>query len=242
MTKIIAHRGASGYAPENTMEAFKLAIKQKADMIETDVHLSKDGTLIIMHDETIDRTTNGIGYIKDMTFKELNQFNANNHMEQFEFCSIPKLDELLQLIKQHQILLNIEIKTDIINYPGIEQKLIDIIKLYNVEDQIIYSSFNHYTLKNIKQLNPNAKIAILYSQALYKPWEYAKKINAQYIHPYYPNLRIPEYIKHCHELNIKVNTWTVNQRFNMKELINLKVDGIITNYPDIAYQLIHNNK
>lgn len=234
MTKIIAHRGASGYAPENTMEAFKLAVEMKADGIETDVHLTKDGEVVIMHDEKIDRTTDGTGYLKDYTYAELMKFNANNHMEQYEFCKIPKLTDLLALVKESGILLNIELKTDFIAYPQIEEKVLNLVKEYEVEEQIIYSSFNHYSIAKIKALDATAKTGLLYMEGLYKPWDYAKSINVEALHPFYPNLEIPDYVTECHKNKIMINAWTVNKRADMKHLIDLGIDGVITNYPDIA--------
>lgn len=238
MTKIIAHRGASGYAPENTMAAFELAIKMGAHGIETDVHLTKDGEVVIIHDERLDRTTNGIGYIKDYTYEQLLKFNANNHMEQYEYCPIPKLSDLLQLVKENKILLNIELKTDVIQYVDIEKKVLDLVKEYQIEDKVIYSSFNHYTINTIKKLNPTAKVGLLYMEGLFEPWKYAMNMNADALHPYYPNLMIPNYLTNCHQNNILVNTWTVNKRSDMKDLIALNVDSIITNYPDIALSFL----
>lgn len=237
MTKIIAHRGASGYAPENTIEAFKLAIGLGAEGIETDVHLTKDGQVVTIHDEKIDRTSNGLGYIKDYTYEQLTAFNYNNHMEQYEFCKIPLLSDLLALVKSSGILLNIELKTDFISYPGIEEKVIQLVKEYQVEQQIIYSSFNHYTLMNVKTIDPNAKIGLLYAEGLVQPWDYANHIQADALHPFYANLQIPHYIEESHQKGIIVNTWTVNKREDIKHFLNMNVDGIITNYPDIALAL-----
>lgn len=237
MTKIIAHRGASGYAPENTLEAFKLAMEMKADGIEMDVHLTKDGQVVIIHDEKIDRTSNGVGYIKDYTYEELLSFNFNHHMEQYEHCKLPLLSELLLMIKESEILLNIELKTDFYSYPGIEEKVIDLVKEYGVEDQIIYSSFNHYTLMKIKEINKEARIGLLYAEGMVKPWDYASHVQAEALHPFYPNLQIPQYMEECHQHNIIVNAWTVNKREDMKSLIKMEIDGIITNYPDIALKI-----
>lgn len=238
MTKIIAHRGASGYAPENTMEAFELAVKQKADGIEIDVHLSKDNQVIIMHDETINRTTNGHGYIKDYTFEELQSFNANNDMADFTFCHIPRLEELLELIKESNTLLNIELKTDQIHYKNIEEIVLELVKQYKVEHLVFYSSFNHYSMTKIKELDSNAKIGLLYFEGLYQPWNYALLAKADALHPFHQNLKIPNYIAECHRNNIKVNVWTVNDVLDMQKYIAMDVDGIITNFPDIALNLL----
>ncbi|MFQ6861738.1 MAG: glycerophosphodiester phosphodiesterase [Beduini sp.] len=234
MTKIIAHRGASGYAPENTMEAFKLAIGLGAEGIETDVHLTCDGQVVIIHDEKIDRTSNGLGYVKDCTYEQLAAFNYNNHMEQYEFCKLPLLSDLLELVKSSGILLNIELKTDFYSYPGIEEKVVALVKTYGVERQIIYSSFNHYTLMKVKAIDPNARIGLLYAEGIVQPWDYATHIQADALHPFYANLQIPNYIQEAHQQGIIVNTWTVNKREDMKRFIEMQVDGLITNYPDLA--------
>ena len=177
--KVYAHRGASAFAPENTMEAFKLAVEMNADGIETDVHMTKDGVLVLMHDEKIDRTTDGTGWIKDYTYEELSKYNANYKKEGYEFCHIPKLSELCQLAKDTGILLNIEVKTDMVWYTDIEQAILDMVKEYGIEDQVMYSSFNHYSLRKLKDLKPEAPIGLLYMEGLYKIWNYAVEFGGQ---------------------------------------------------------------
>lgn len=238
--KIYAHRGASGYAPENTIEAFRLAILQKADGIETDVHQTKDGVLVLMHDERIDRTTNGKGYIKDYTYKELVTYNANNGDPKYPVCKIPTLEQLLLLIKEHAILLNIEIKTDIIFYPEIEQKVVAMVHKYQVEKQVLYSSFNHYSMMKVKQYDKEAKVSLLYEGELYQPWKYASHLEAYGIHPSVPNLAIDNYVEMAHLYDLVVNVWTVNKKEDMKKMKALQVDGIFTNYPDVALQMLKN--
>ena len=231
MTKIWAHRGASQDAPENTMEAFKLAIAQNVDGIETDVHLTRDGVVVIMHDETLDRTTDHKGCIKDLTYEQLCEVNANNHREDYGFCHIPRLEELLELVKEHHLELNIELKTDVYAYKGIEAKVVALVKEYGVEEQVIYSSFNHYSLMCLRQIEPQSKIGLLYMEGLYEPWKYATCLKANALHPYYPCLRIPDYVLHSHASKIAVHPWTVNDIDTAKNLIELGVDAIITNVP-----------
>ena len=237
MTKIWAHRGASQDAPENTMEAFELAIKQHADGIETDIHLTKDGQVVIMHDEKLDRTTNMHGYIKDYNYEELEKCNANNGMKDYPFCKVPLLEDLLQLVKTEHIELNIELKTDVFMYPGIEAKCLALVKKYELENQVIYSSFNHYSLMNLRQLDPQAKIGLLYTEGLVNPWDYAQTLNANALHPYFPNLKVPSYVKESHELKVMVNPWTVNRREDIMEMMALNVDCVITNVPALALKV-----
>lgn len=227
--KIWGHRGASHYAPENTMEAFKEAIKQGADGIETDVHLTKDGVLVLMHDETVDRTSDGHGYIKDLTYKQLTTLNCNNHQEGFAFCAIPTLEMLLQLVKGTAIELNLEIKTDVIVYPEIEEKVVAMVKTYGLENQVYYSSFNHYSLLKIKSLAPDAKLGLLFQATTIEPWKYAQALNIEALHPYYPSLQCDNYIENIHAYGIQVRPWTVNDPALMKTLKAQGCDAIITN-------------
>lgn len=232
--KVWSHRGASAYAPENTMEAFKLAVEMGTDGIETDVHLSKDGVLVLMHDEKVNRTTDGEGYIKDLTYQELSKLNANYNKVGYDFCHVPKLEELLQLAKDTGILLNIEIKTDAILYENIEEKVLALVKAYGIENQVMYSSFNHYSLMKMKAMNPNIKIGLLYMCGLYQPWNYANSINADALHPYYPALVLDDYIANAHKHGVMVNAWTINAKEQMIMFKHQGIDGVITDDPKTA--------
>lgn len=235
--KVWSHRGASAYAPENTMEAFKLAVEMGTDGIETDVHLTKDGVLVLMHDEKVNRTTNGDGYIKDMTYDELYQLNANYNKEGYDFCHVPTLAELLQLSKDTGVLLNIEVKTDAILYENIEEKVLALVKEYGVEENVMYSSFNHYTLMKMKEMNPNIKVGLLYMCAIYQPWNYANSVNGDALHPYYPACFLDDYIANCHKNGVMVNAWTVNAPAQIKDFMDQGIDGVITDDPKNASKI-----
>ena len=127
MTKNFAHRGFSGKYPENTLLAFSKAIEEGVDGIENDVHLTKDGVLVVMHDELVDRTTNGKGYIKDKTYEELAQLDASYIFKEYGPQKVPTLREYLELVKDTDIITNIELKTGVFEYPGIEQKVLSLI-------------------------------------------------------------------------------------------------------------------
>ena len=146
-TKVWAHRGASGYRPENTLEAFELAIRQGADGIELDVHTSADGELIVMHDENVDRVTDGTGLIKDMTLAQLKELKVStpdrNHRE---FITFQLWQKYWSSLRTTDMMVNIELKNSICFYPGMEGKILKLVKEMNMEDQLIYSSFNHYSL------------------------------------------------------------------------------------------------
>lgn len=237
-TKIMAHRGASGYAPENTLESFKLAYEQNADCIELDVHICKSGELIVCHDDTVDRTTNGSGFIKDLTLDELKSLDASaNFNLEYKNCKIPTLVEVFDWIAPLSLDLNIELKNAPILYENMEEKLVALIKEYELESRVILSSFNHYGLAKCKKIDPNLKTGLLYMAGLYEPWNYCKSVNADAIHPMFLGV-LPEMISACKSEQIAINTWTVNDESSMQKLISLNVDAIITNYPDKARKIL----
>ena len=237
MALVIAHRGASGYAPENTMPAFEKALEMGAEGIELDVHLTKDGEIVVIHDHTIDRTSNGTGMVGQFTLEEIKQLDFGSWFdEKFNGTTIPTLKEVLELLKGWEGLLNIEVKSGPIIYPEIEQKLIALIKQYGFEQKVIFSSFNHYSLCDIKKIDPAMDIGILYMCGLVEPWIYAEHINAQALHPLFYNI-IPELVEGCKKSGIKLNPYTIDDPKDMERIIKAEVDGIITNYPDLALKV-----
>lgn len=235
---IYSHRGASGYAPENTMAAFKKGIEMGAKGIENDVHLTKDGHVVVCHDANIKRTSNGEGLIKDYTLEELKKFDFGSWFSpEFEGERIPTLEEVLELIKDWDGILNIEIKSSPeMDLPGIEEKIVELVRKYSLTEKIMISSFNHYSLVELKKIAPEFKTAILYSELMYEPWEYVKNVGAFAIHPGLGSLT-EEVIQGCAKNGVAVNVWTVNNPEHMKMLVKAGVDGIITNYPDTAVEI-----
>ncbi|MDU6878507.1 MULTISPECIES: glycerophosphodiester phosphodiesterase [Clostridium] len=232
--------GASAYAPENTMSAFKKAIDMNADGIELDVHLSKDGHIVIIHDEKVDRTINGKGEVKNFTLDELKKLDAGFWFsDEYKGEKIPTLEEVLNLINNTDIYLNIEIKAGYRFYPNIEEKVIDMVKKYKMLDRVIISSFDHYSLVRVKEINSNIKTGMLYEAALYEPWDYARSIKVEALHPNYITLT-KEFIDKASINNLEVNPYTVNDETDMEALIKSKVTSVITNYPDKAYKIISN--
>ena len=232
---IQAHRGASAYCPENTLEAFSKAIEQGADCIELDVHLSKDGEIVVAHDERLERVSNGTGYINDHTLEELKSMDFNRLFKDSPVCRIPALAEVFSLVKPLALTVNIELKTTERLYPGLCEKLIGLVEEFAIGERILYSSFNHYSLREIKQLNPRAKIGLLYQLGMVDPWVYANYAEADAIHPHYHVIAaLPETVKLCHENGVMVNVWTVDESEAIKMMLKSGVDGIITNRPDTA--------
>jgi glycerophosphoryl diester phosphodiesterase len=238
-TLILAHRGASAYAPENTMSAFELGVKMGAKGIETDIHLSLDGIPVIIHDEFIDNVSNGKGDCKKKSVEELKKYDFGSWFSQkYASEKIPLLEELLDYVQKKDIILNIEIKKGFVKYPGIEEKAVELVQKYNLEDRVVLSSFNHYSIMRIKEINKTLSTGALYAAGLALPWEYAKIINAEYIHPLFGSVN-KSIIDSCRRNNIKVNGWTINTREDIIKSIKAGFDGIITNYPDIAVQLVN---
>lgn len=235
---VFAHRGFSGIAPENTLIAFQKALDLGANGIELDVQLSRDGEIMVIHDEKIDRTTNGEGLVVQHTAAQLQQLDAGSWLaSEYAGATIPTLAEVLDLVKDYPITLNIEIKTGIIDYQGIEEKVLKLIDQYGFAEQTIYSSFNHYSMKMVKDLDSTARVGLLYVGGLYEPWEYAKKLGADAIHPLWYNIR-PELVQLSHAAGIKVNTYTVDQEQDLRLMVQCGVDGVFTNYPDRLLKIL----
>ena len=232
---IQAHRGASAYLPENTLEAFSLAIEQGADCIEMDVHLTKDGHIVVAHDARLERVSDGTGYINDHTLEELKSLNFSVLFPGCPKYRIPTLSEAFTLIQPTALSMNIELKSIERLYPELPEKLIAMADEYGMGERIIYSSFNHYALLEIKKLNASAKTGLLYEMGMVDPWVYANYVHADAIHPHYFIIAsLPETVKHCHTHGIKVNVWTVDDPRTAELMLQCGVDGIITNKPDIA--------
>jgi glycerophosphoryl diester phosphodiesterase len=236
-TLIFAHRGYSATHPENTMEAFEAALQVGAEGLEVDVQLTKDLVPVIIHDETVNRTTNGAGWVKDFTFEEIQQLDAGSWFHpSFAKATIPTLTQLLDLIKTTPLLLNIEIKSGLVRYPGIEKIILEHVEQYNLIDRVIISSFNHYSLVDIRKLNSEIETAILFMEGLYEPWNYAKGIGAQSLHCYLP-VAVPELIVGAAKAGMPVRPFTVNKDAHIKSLIEGGCAAIITDYPEKALSI-----
>lgn len=237
--KVWGHRGASGYAPENTLEAFQLAVEMEADGVELDVQLSKDGELVVIHDESIDRVSNGKGLVKDYYLHELKGINFNNSHSGYEFVTIPTLEEVFCLLKDTGLCINVELKTGRFFYEGIEEKVLKLAERMQMENRIIYSSFNHYTLVKIKNLNREAKIGFLYTDGIYEVSEYCRTLGADAIHPPVNNLKFPDLIESCKEFGINMHVWNIRDE-DINMCCDVGVDAVITNYPDRTRAIIKN--
>lgn len=228
--KVFAHRGLSGKYPENTLLSFKESLQFNIYGIELDVHKSKDGKLVVIHDEDINRTFNGNGKIKDYTLEELREFKSvDENFKDNKECKIPLLEEVFQLIKDKDIVLNVEIKNDVIDYKNIESDILYLINRYDMEEKVLISSFNHKALERVRSLNKNIKLGVLYENDMPNIISIAKDLNAHAIHPN-KNIVTRELILNAHSKGINVNVYTVNTEEDLKKLKNYDVDAIFTDY------------
>lgn len=232
-----AHRGASAYAPENTLEAFALAVQQGAHGVELDVQLTKDGEVVVIHDETIDRTSNGKGFVKDYTLKELKEFDFGKPHPEYpaldQVVRIPTLRQVFDLLKPAGLEVNVELKTGIILYEGLEEKVLAVTEEMGMEDKVIYSSFYHPSLVKIKSLNPDCTTGLLYSDGWIGVAEYAKNLGVDALHPALYHLQDDSLISEARDRRQPVHVWTVNGKEDMERLIGYGVNAIITNHPDV---------
>lgn len=241
--KVYGHRGYSGKYPENTMLAFQKAVEVGADGIELDVQLSKDGELVVIHDETLDRTTDGKGWVKDYTLAELKKFDAGKIKDgKWGFQEIPSFDEYCRWFKDQDIITNIELKTSIIYYPEIEEKTAAMIRKYGLEDKVIFSSFNHLSIVRMKQLLPQCPVgALVEIEGLAYAGYYGKKYGFEYYHPDFCLLS-DEAVKECKENGVGINVWTVNDLGSFEQLYEWGVDGVIGNYPEVLAAYVHSKQ
>ena len=237
MTKIFAHRGFSAQYPENTMKAFEEAEIAKSDGIEIDIQMTKDGEVVIIHDEKVDRTTNGLGYVQELSYKELRSLNAGHRFKDIGKEVVPTLIELFDWMEHNAIICNIEMKNNKIAYKGMEEKTIELIRKYGFENRIILSSFNHYSLVHSYRIAPEIETAPLLSDGIYQPWIYANAIGAKGFHPNYKRIN-QAIIKSSQDKNIKVRAYTVNSPKTMRALMNEGISAIITDEPILAREVL----
>jgi glycerophosphoryl diester phosphodiesterase len=263
---IIAHRGASACAPENTLAAFNLAFEMGADGIELDVTLTKDRIPIVIHDDTVDRTTDGRGAVKEMTLDQTKRLDASNKFKKYRGEKIPTLAEVLEAVGERGI-VNIELKTDalrpwnphvaampllgririlftmysrLVQNDGLEARVADVIEQTHSADRVLISCFNPLSLRRMYSINPRLPRGMLYANFLptlfARPW--LRRIARPHaLHPNFAAIT-PEFVAWAHDRNYKINTWTVDAPEELRRLAALGVDGIITNKPDVMVKVV----
>ncbi|HJE52012.1 MAG TPA: glycerophosphodiester phosphodiesterase [Tessaracoccus flavescens] len=232
MTAIWAHRGACAYAPENTLPAFELAIGMGADGVELDVQRTADGQVVVIHDETVNRTSNGFGKVVDQTLAQLREADFSNGFAGRRNVKLPTLRDVYDLLRGTNMTINVELKNTIELYPGIEDDVLAVAHDAGMIDQTLISSFNHFGLANLRGRVAREQLAILYDGSLYNPWDYAAMVGAGAIHPSGYALQQPGLVERCHENDVAVNVWTINTVEQAHAVQDLGVDAIITDFPD----------
>lgn len=234
LPQIIAHRGASEIAPENTLPAFELAHRLGAESIETDIHLTKDQIPILIHDPSLERTTNGKGLIKDFTFAELRNLDAGMWFsKQYAKTRLISLEQFLQWIKPKQMTLNLELKNVKFRYQHLEELVYEQLEHFSLEDRTIISTFNPESIKHMASFNKDISLALLRSKKHRHLCKYAAKLGAQSIHINYRLLN-QSLIKQCEQLQMKVRVYTVNKYEQIMRCFQFGCHGVITDSPGKA--------
>ncbi len=244
---ILGPRGASAVAPENTLTAFRCARELGADGIELDVTLTRDGVPVVIHDDTVDRTTDGHGDIRTMTIREVKELDAGAWKgEQFRGETIPTLAEVFDALadwlqpgsssRAPRGIVNVEIKSTTIGTDGIEREVVNLLAQKNLEKQILISSFNPLALWRVKSLHPGLKLGLLYEQKgpfyLSRAW-LRVLVAPQAMHPEHTMIN-PAYMEWTRRKRLEVNTWTVDEPAEAQRLAGLGVATLITNQPDVV--------
>lgn len=236
---IFAHRGASAYAPENTLAAFQLALRQDADAIELDAKLTADGHVVVIHDQSVDRTTAHTGRVRELTLAEIRRMDAGSHFDvAFRGEPVPTLEEVFKAVGQLTF-INVELTNYASPTDALPEKVAELVKRYRLNRRVLFSSFNPLALIRVRRLVPEAPIGLLAlpgtNGGLARSWP-GRLLAYQSLHPEKGDVA-PALVKRAHQHNGKVFVYTVNLESDMQRLFNLGVDGIFTDDPVLACQV-----
>jgi glycerophosphoryl diester phosphodiesterase len=231
---VVGHRGAMGHVPENTMLSFERALELGADWIELDVHLSRDGELAVIHDETLDRTTNGNGLVKDYSMAELRELDAGAWFgAEYAGQRVPSLNDVLVWARARDVVVDIEIKNAPIYYSGIEAAVVRCLEQHAMSEQAIVISFDHASVKRVKELDERVATGVLYAG---RPVDggvgLAQAANADAVLPHWAYVTRQD-VDAAHAAGIAVAPWVSSDPSVLQNLIQLGVDAIGTNHPDV---------
>lgn len=233
----VAHRGSSGSYPENTRLAFEKAIEAGADMIEMDCQLSKDGHVVVFHDERLDRTAKVKGYVKGKTLKQLKKLDAGAWFKRsFKGEKILTLEEVLEIVAG-KVELNLDIKAVPKGPLGIEIKILFILSHYDYLERTILSSFDYHSLRRVRELAPDIRIGALYGTGIKdNPFQVAREVNASSLHVQ-RELATPHFLEQAAQLGLKSFVWTVNEVKEMEKFLALGVNGLISDFPEKFWKI-----
>ncbi len=227
--EIWAHRGASARQPENTIAAFQAAVAAGADGVEFDVQLSSDGVPVVIHDEKVDRTHGGAGWVQSHTLAELQQLKSRlKKNPDLLTTRIPTLVEVLDLLAAGPQRINIELKNSVKPYKSLESKVLKLVDERRLADRVVLSSFNHYSLQRLREKGWTGDLAAVHDGMLREPWRYFRELDVQAVHPPRQVLMVPGYVTRAHRAGFQVRVWTVNKTSLRERCVRLGVDGIFT--------------
>jgi glycerophosphoryl diester phosphodiesterase len=228
---ILAHRGGSAHAPENTLASFKRGLADGADGFELDVHLSKDEVPVVIHDFTVERVAGPRQAVSALTVRELRALDVGSWFApEYADQYVPTLEEVFALVQGPEIAINVEIKAGSRIYPGIEEKCLALVAALAGDARVIFSSFDHYCLRRLKEIDGAAVTGALYGCSLIDAHKYAVRIGVDALHPQY-DVVDAGLVAGCRQADLRVNTWTVNDPAQARRLQALGVDAIITDDP-----------
>lgn len=231
MMMIVAHRGYSRHYPENTLLAFQKAIEAGCDGIELDVQMTKDGELVVLHDETLERTTTGQGLLQDQVADRVKILNAGKLFPQYGFVPVPLLAQCLELVQSSGIYAILELKNNVLPYVGMEEKVIALVRKYDLTHRIILSSFHGPSLEKCRQMAPEIPTALLTRRILFRPGAFARRSGAAYLHVRHTVLTRGQ-IREIQATGVKVHVWTVNDPRRARMFLRSGVYGLITDDPE----------
>ncbi len=243
MPLVLAHRGANKRAPQNTLPAFKKAVEFNADGIETDVHLCKDGEIVICHNYTVDATSNGKGSIDEMTFAQLRQLDFGSYFSKdFEGVTLPTLAELICVVKNMN-LINIEIKPPL-KENDLVKRVVEEVHKFGIEKNTIISCFDPECIRLVKEIDSNLKTGLLYEEGdlgneimNFGVTKYCQQLKADAAHPEY-FLLTEDLVHDLHANGIAVNPWTVNKKEDIIKYTKWGCDALITDVPDFCIEVL----
>ena len=238
----IAHRGFSGLYPENTLLAFTKALELGVDAIELDVQLSRDGEVMIFHDEDLQRTTGKKGWLKDLTREELRQLDASGEFKGvYGRNLIPTLAEYLELTSGVDVITLIELKNSFFVYPGLEEKVAKRVAAYRQNERVILYSANHRSVKYFGSIAPDIKLLFPFDNWIYDYGAYCRSHGISACMPYFRALN-SEIVAEIKQHGVSLYPWTVDDADDMQAMIELGVDGMLTNRPDLLKEIVTQNR
>jgi glycerophosphoryl diester phosphodiesterase len=240
---VIAHRGDKMHAPENTLAAFKLAAEKGADAIEFDVQLTADGQVIVIHDQAVDRTTNGTGKVSGFLLEDLRDLDAGAWFsEQFRGERLPTLEEVFETVSK-RLYMNVELKNYTTPGDSLASKVVELVKKHGVQDRMLFSSFLPHNLRKARLLLPEVSCGLLTMRGMWGSWGRTFGWRGEYfaLHPNIADVN-SDLIDRVHAAGKHVNVWTVTTEEDMKRMIGLGVDAIFTGDLEMTLRLVGRGK